>query len=88
MSSGVIGQPAFAAARMNADPTTGGDQFLAGNLWSQLMFPVSKNYSIPYGEDYGSGAANRPSPLVDLPNGGEFHIVIGKDGPKGCLGNL
>jgi len=82
------GQPAFATARTNPNPTTGGDQFLAANLWSQTLFGISQNYSIPYGENYGSGAPNRPSPLLNLPKGTEFHLTIGKDGPAGCLDSL
>lgn len=83
------GQPAFAAARVQPDPTQpGGDQFFAGNLWAQALFGVSTNYAIPYGEDYGSGAPSRPSPLVDITKGTELHLTIGKDGPAGCLANL
>ncbi|HWH24485.1 MAG TPA: beta-1,3-glucanase family protein [Candidatus Limnocylindria bacterium] len=74
------GKPAFAAAR----PSNDGD-FLPYNLYSKVMFDYSDNYNIPYGEDYGSGAPGRPSPLLDIPVGGEWRMTIQPDGPDGCL---
>lgn len=73
------GQPGFDAAR------AGNDKFLAYNLYSQIMFNYSDNYNIPYGENYGSGAPNRNSPLLTVPGGGTWQMTIGADGPVGCL---
>lgn len=75
------GQPAFAAARTSSDPAG----LLPYNLWSQTMFQYSNNYNIPYGEDYGSGSPDRPSPLLDVPVGGTWRVTIQPDGPSGCL---
>jgi hypothetical protein len=68
------GQPAFEQAR------AGKDSFLAYNLYSKVMFEYSDNYNIPYGEDYGSGAPSRPSPLLDVPTGGTWRMTIQSDG--------
>lgn len=76
------GQPAFAAAR------NGTDAFTAWNIYAETMFQYSNNYNIPYGEDYGSGAPGRPSPLLDLPVGGTLRVTIGSDGPQGCLSGI
>ena len=76
------GQPAFAAARRSPDG------FAAWNIWSEVMSGFSTNYSIPYGEDYGSGAPDRPSPLLDVPAGGRWEMTIKGDGPGGCLNGL
>lgn len=76
------GQEAFAAAR------SGADGFVAWNLWAEVLFGYSTNYAIPYGEDFGSGAPNRPSPLLDVPVGGRWQMTIGSDGPAGCLDKL
>ena len=78
-SSPAGGQPSFQAARSGTDP------FTAFNVYAQTMFNYSNNYNIPYGEDYGSGAPGRPSPLMDLPVGGTLRMTIGNDGPTGCL---
>lgn len=68
------GQPAFEQAR------TGKETFLPYNLYSKVMFEYSDNYNIPYGEDYGSGAPSRPSPLLDVPTGGTWRMTIQSDG--------
>ena len=75
------GKPGFAAARAASDPKT----MLPYNIWSETMFRFSDDYNIPYGEDYGSGAANRQSPLLDVPDGGTWRMTIGSDGNPGCL---
>jgi hypothetical protein len=75
------GRPAFAAARRSTDPAG----LLPYNVWSETMFQYSDNYNIPYGEDYGSGAPDRPSPLLDVPLGGTWRVTIQPDGPAGCL---
>ena len=78
------GKPAFAAARPGVTRRT----MLPYNIWSETMFRFSDNYNIPYGEDYGSGAAKRQSPLLDVPDGGTWRMTIGSDGNPGCLGKF
>jgi hypothetical protein len=78
------GRPGFAPAR----PATDRKGLLAFNVWSQIMFTFSDNYNIPYGEDYGSGASKRPSPLLDIPVGGTWRMTIKPDGKPGCLNRL
>ncbi len=73
------GQPAFDAARPKGSTET----FLPYNLYSKVMYQFSDNYNIPYGEDYGSGAADRPSPLLDVPTGGTWRMTIKSDGTVG-----
>lgn len=70
------GQPAFDAAR----PSGSSESFLPYNLYSKVMYEFSDNYNIPYGEDYGSGAPDRPSPLLDVPTGGTWRMTIQSDG--------
>ncbi len=56
----------------------GETQYLGYNLWSATMYQWSDNYNIPYGENYGSGAVNRPSPLIEVPEAGTWKMTIGK----------
>ncbi len=60
------------------DAHPGQTNFLGFNLWSSTMYQWSDNYNIPYGENYGSGAVNRPSPLIDVPEGGTWKMTLGK----------
>jgi hypothetical protein len=76
------GQLGFAPAR-----PSGVESFVPFNLFSLVMFQFSNNYNIPYGEDYGSGAPSRPSPLLNVPSGGRWKMTIKGDGPAGCLAN-
>jgi hypothetical protein len=78
------GKPGFIPARSTKDPA----KLLPFNIWSQTMFKFSDNYNIPYGEDYGSGAPHRPSPLLDVPKGGTWRMTVKGDGPNGCLARL
>ena len=66
------GKAAFAAAH------PGETDYLGYNLWSATMYTWSDNYNIPYGENYGSGAPDRESPLLDVPAGGEWRMTLGK----------
>lgn len=77
------GRPAFADARH-----AGGESFQPFSIYSDVLFRFSDHYNMPYGENYGTGAPDRPSPLVDIPPGGEWRMTIRPDGPAGCLDDL
>ncbi len=78
------GQPGFATAR---ETGVDADRFLGFSIYSDVMFRFSDHYNIPYGENYGSGAPDRPSPLLEVPVGGEWQMTIRPDGPDDCLGD-
>ncbi len=62
-----LNQQPFAAAR------TKGEAFLAYSLYSAVLRDWTPSYSMPYGENYGSGSY--PSPLLSL-NTPEFRLTI------------